>query len=412
MLDFKPPKFNPVVMSLCKWGLPFEHFRAQIEVQVMGDGLNRFLALKNKHVVIICNHSNQYDPEVVFTFSKLAGEDFHFMAAREVFDWVFGSVGWWFQSLGCFSVVRGQGDPETLEMARQIIADGDHKLVIFPEGEVTRSPDFLLPLRPGTARLSLEGQERLLQHGTKEPVFVQPIGIRWRYKYDITGWLDFIVRRIESKLGLKPTGGGLTQRVHAAAAVMLTVLEDEYFSEHNSDLPYETRVYRLRECILQRASALVGMPQPEGKSQLTWMRRVVNAIDRFIQTDRLGMSGFQLELHKRQADKLHRFLRDCRRVQNLIGVVEPKERRPVTQERLAEMVSHIERQVFDYVLPKGPRIAMVGVGEAIAVLDLIPLWERNREEAIETLTDTISRRLQQLIDDLDTVRRPDQRLQV
>jgi 1-acyl-sn-glycerol-3-phosphate acyltransferase len=63
----------------------------------------------------MCNHSNQYDPEVMFTFSMLARQDFHFLCAREVFEWVFGAVGWWFQSLGCFSVLRGAADIESFK---------------------------------------------------------------------------------------------------------------------------------------------------------------------------------------------------------------------------------------------------------------------------------------------------------
>jgi hypothetical protein len=38
MYDFRPPKLNKLVMGICKLGLPLELLRAQIQVQVIGDG--------------------------------------------------------------------------------------------------------------------------------------------------------------------------------------------------------------------------------------------------------------------------------------------------------------------------------------------------------------------------------------
>src|SRR6185369_14744519 len=126
--------------------------------------------------------------------------------------------GWWFQSMGCYSVTRGAADQESFAMTRKILTEGKRKLVMFPEGEVTRRPDFLLPLRKGATHLFFEAQEELRQSQPGEPILIQPIGIRWLYRHDITGWLNFIVGRIENKLDLQNNGGGLVQRVQAAAA--------------------------------------------------------------------------------------------------------------------------------------------------------------------------------------------------
>jgi 1-acyl-sn-glycerol-3-phosphate acyltransferase len=401
MLEFKPPKINPFVMAVCKVFLPLELARAQIQVKIEGDGLRRFRSLRGKHVVVVSNHSNQYDPEVIFTLSKMAGEDFHFVAARECFNWVFGSVGWWFQSIGCYSVMRGAADHESFAMTRKILTEGKRKLVVFPEGEVTRRPDFLLPLRRGAMHLFFEAQEQLLENKPGESVYMQPVGIRWKYKNDITGWLSFIIGRIENKLDIENRGAGLVQRVQAAAAATLSTLEKEYFCESFADLPYEERVYKLRENILANMSAVLNVERPADGVHMLWLRRVINALHECIYADTDKMTPFQISLHHEQVRKLRRYNQDCKRLQYLIGVEPPHEPRPMTQERLADIVSQIERQVFGYVLPKGPRIAMVAIGQPIALLDFWSDFQQDKHEGVAIATDELQRALQSLIDELD-----------
>jgi 1-acyl-sn-glycerol-3-phosphate acyltransferase len=140
VLDFRPPRDNPCIIGFLKLLLPlimkFQMHDARLEV--VGDGLKRFAALKGKRTVICPNHPTSDDPQTLFAFSKLVGEDFNFLAAREVFDWDFGLRGWAFQMIGCYSVVRGAVDRESFKTTKRVIVEGRKKLVIFPEGEISR----------------------------------------------------------------------------------------------------------------------------------------------------------------------------------------------------------------------------------------------------------------------------------
>jgi 1-acyl-sn-glycerol-3-phosphate acyltransferase len=385
-------------MGICKWGLPLELWRAQVEVEVINHGLARFKNLPGKHVVIVCNHSNQYDPEVMFTFSKMAGEDFRFIAAREVFDWLFGLVGWWFQSLGCYSVTRGAADTNSFEMTKQTIIEGKHKLVLFPEGEVTRQPEALLPLRPGAIHLLLEAQGDLLQ--ADEPVLIVPMAIRWRYKYDITRWLSFIVRLIERKLRLKAGSADLVERAAAAAASALAIMEREYFCPVHDHLSFERRVIELRGVILQRIAQLVSVDPPVDGSHLVWLRRTTNVIHSYFREQRRSMSPFQRHLHKEQCRKLKTFLSDLSKVQHLVGVTATPFHQPMTQERLAAVISKLEWLVLGVALPKGPRVATIAVGEPISLLDFWDAYKHDQEAGIDAATGAIAKHVGQLLHQL------------
>ena len=86
--------------------------------------LQRFHAADGMRAMICPNHSNRHDPQVMFALSRYAGEDFNFVAAREVFDWDQGMNGWWLQHLGCYSVVRGASDRESFKTSKRILVEG------------------------------------------------------------------------------------------------------------------------------------------------------------------------------------------------------------------------------------------------------------------------------------------------
>lgn len=408
MSDFRPPIDNPAFMALCKWGLPLETVcRSHVEVKVQGDGLERFRSLKNEHVVVVANHSDQLDPEAMFIFSKIVGEDFYFIAAREVFDWIMGLTGLFFQNLGVYSVLRGRADFESFTTTRNIIAVGRRKLVVFPEGEVTGQPDSILPLRKGATRLFFEGQEELLRRSADKSVIVQPIGIRWLYKRDITGALDKQLRKIEERLGLRVQATRdlcqLEERLHAAAAAMLSALEDEYRLPHREELPYEDRVIVLRSELLKRLAALTDIHLPPERSHLDWLRRVTNFVRESILNDVSHRSPFQRRLHHEQVKKMWRFVQDIHRIQHFIGIREPQVSRPATQERLAVRASRIEREVLGYVSDKGTRVANIIVGEPFELLPYLSDYEEDRERAVDRVTAIIASRMQSLMDQSDEI---------
>ena len=163
MLDFRPPKDNPALISVVKLFLPI-YMKVKLhdtQVQPVAGAVERFDVVRGKRGMICPNHSNRHDPQVMFAFARIVKEDFNYIAAREVFDWDDGWNGWWIQRLGAYSVVRGAADRESFKMTRKIIAEGKKKLVLFPEGEISRQNDTLMALESGAAQLCFWAVEEL-----------------------------------------------------------------------------------------------------------------------------------------------------------------------------------------------------------------------------------------------------------
>lgn len=402
MSDFRRPIDNPVVMVLSHWILPLELWRARITVRVAGNGLERLKALRGKRTVIVSNHGDQYDPAVMFTLSSMLHEDFHWVAARECFDWVHGAVGWLFQNLGCYSLARGEADIESFKMTRKLLVNGKRKLVIFPEGEVTRQEDMVLPLRKGTTRIFFEGQEKLTKQQPDEELYVQPVGIRWRYRDDIMPVLGACMTRIEHQLRIVPPSRHLIDRVEFASMTMAQILEQEYNAPPHPELPFETRIIALREHVLRSMAVALNTELHDSPDHLVWFRQLDVALNNFVTANMSHQSAFRKRLHKQLSEKVERMRNDLIRMQHLIGVMENLPFHPIkaTPERMANRIDKIEREVLGRVTYKGVRLAEIGVGNPISLLDYLPDYEENRDATVDKMTEKIHDEIQGIVDKL------------
>jgi 1-acyl-sn-glycerol-3-phosphate acyltransferase len=104
-------------------------------------------------VLLVANHVSILDPiacaRLVFDNGRLP----HFLAKQSVFK---GFVGTLLRSAGQIPVVRFSADAHTALDAAKADLDAGNLIVIYPEGSVTRDPDWWpMQARTGVARLAL-----------------------------------------------------------------------------------------------------------------------------------------------------------------------------------------------------------------------------------------------------------------
>jgi 1-acyl-sn-glycerol-3-phosphate acyltransferase len=404
MLDFRPPKDTPALIWLVKALLPcilkFQMQNARIEV--VGDALERFARLKGKRTVICPNHPCRDDPQVMFAFSKLAGEDFNFLAAREVFDWDGGMRGWWFQHLGCYSVVRGAPDRESFKTTRRLIVEGKKKLVIFPEGEISRQNDTIMALESGVAQMGFWALEELQKTQPSEPVFLLPMALKYTYSADVRGNIERSLARLEARLGFSGEGSGSPYaRLRRVAEKILLALEQEYGYKPSADATLNERIVGLRAFILKNIAGFLNVHLQESASQLDWIRSLRNALDDFIYDDEGKRSAYEKKIHEEKTAKVRGFYRDLDRVVNFISIYDGYLRDRLTQERFADVLDRLETEVFGSTNPKGPRLIRLDVGSPVDLLELYPEYKASKRATVSRINEKLAGQISGMVELLD-----------
>lgn len=409
MLDFRPPKDNAFVISCAKLLLP-EILRTRMddaEVKVLGDGLERFKQLSGKHVMLCPNHSCRHDPEVMFALACMAKEEFNFIAAREVFDWNHGINGWFLQHMGCYSVVRGAVDRESFKTTKRLLVEGRKKLVLFPEGEISKQNDVLLPLESGAAQLGFMALDELQKSKPGEPVFILPVALKYTYKEDLSYHLNNLLIKIEDRLGIvSDTTLTIYQRVRNAAEVVLKTLEDEYNIKSKAGTDLNTRINDLKSQALRTMSEFLDVDLPANGRHLEWVRILRNTMDDHIYAEYDDLPPYQKKIHEEKSEKIKVFYHDLDRVVNFIAIYDGYLSPPITQERMLSVLELMEIEIFGSAKTKGPRLILVDIGQPINLMSLYDQYKKQKKATIEQISTDLSSQLFEMISELDKERIP------
>jgi 1-acyl-sn-glycerol-3-phosphate acyltransferase len=407
VLDFRPPLDNQLLIGFARTfrGLILDLKMKNAEVRVVGDGIERLEQLKGRHCMVCPNHSHRHDPEVMFLLSCLAGEEFNFIAAREVFDWNKGLNGWFLQHMGCYSVVRGAVDRESFKMTKHLLVEGKKKLVLFPEGEISRQNDVLLPLESGAAQLSFMALDELHKTRPEEPLYIVPVAIKYTYKNDLTQLLFDLIARVEARLGIDNSKEpSLYKRTRAASEVILKTLEEEYDLKSAPDADLNSRIMGLKSHILKTMADVLHVTLSEGGSHLDWVRILRNTLDDFIYADEEELPPYQKKIHEEKAEKIKSFYHDLDRVVRFIAIYDGYLSPPITQERLLSVLELIESEIFDQARIKGPRLILLTIGKPINLLDYYAEYKKSKKAVIENLRSQMSEQLFAMLTEADRQR--------
>ncbi len=415
MLDFRPPLDGPVLLNFVKAAMPaYMRVRMKgLEIKPVDGAIARFKKTAKQRAMVCPNHSNRHDPQTMFAFSNAVGEDFNFVAAREVFDYDDGKNGWWLQRLGAYSVVRGAPDRESFKMTRKILSEGKKKLVLFPEGEISRQNDTLMALESGAAQLTFWGVDELAKahgegNGGLPPLYIVPVALKYTYPSDIRPALWQTLSTLEEKVGL-PNGDKelFHTRLKNLSGKLLATLEREYEFKPKEGTSVTERLDALRTHVLHDVASQLKITLQENGKQLDWVRQIRNKLDDFIYLDEHLGSEYERKIHEEKANKIKGFYRDVDRVVNFIAIYEQYFAEQNTQERFADVLDRLESEIMGQEPTiKGQRTVLVDVGEAIDMSVLYPDYKKNKKGTIAKVTDDVAQQISHMLIGLDNHRKP------
>jgi 1-acyl-sn-glycerol-3-phosphate acyltransferase len=402
MSRFISPAQSPHLISFLKLLLPavMRFKRNIVQLHVTPDGLDRFHQLNGQRTVICPNHPDPADGETLFGLSRLVREEFYYLAAREIFR---SNHGWneiLLRHAGCYSVRRGTADYESYKTTRDLIVEGKHKLVIFPEAEISHRGDLLLPIEPGVAQMSFWALDRLHKMGQPAPVYILPLAIKYTYQKDIRPALEGALRRLEGHLGLTAEKSSLIHRVKNVIETLLATLESTYAFEEQPLPCLADRLFRLRNNILKRVADYLGVLLPPADSQTKWARILGGVLHELRFEADPEPFGYYHRIHAEKLDKAKCCIRDLRRVINFL-LFDASLDGPLGQEDVAEVIAGIESEVFRTSRNYGPRQVFIEISAPIDLEQSYEKYKSNKVLTINEINERLTGELAAMIQRLD-----------
>ncbi len=378
----------------------------RLDMSMSQQAMERFKSLSGKRTIICPNHPSREDADAMFGLSALVGESFNFMTAQQLFH----GPTWsdlWLQYMGCYSVFRDSPDFSAYKTTRHLLVQGRKKIVIFPEGEISHQNDTLLPLKTGAVQMGFAALSALKLKGREDPVFIEPLAMKYVYSKDITRKISQALERLEKQLDMpRKRSGGLYERLLGIADKVLGTLEATYNCASPQAATLGKRIGCLRAEILAKVASYLEVELSPSDSQLQQAHALQNILYELRFCRQPSESLYERRQRRQRSRQLRSFYHDLKRVINFIAVFDGYLEDPSTQERIAEVVGLLETEVFGRAFVLGPRQILFDAGCPINLNDHFEEYLADRSKACARVNALIKDELGDMLSNFDRQRSP------
>lgn len=339
-----------------------------------------------KGILITPNHSVHYDAPCLYVAMDRFDVPLHFLTAWQVFGMATGFERFAMQRLGCFSIDREGTDRQAFKKSVQILQEESHPLVIFPEGDIYHTTDFVTEFRDGAGAIALSAAKRATR-----PIVVIPCGIKFWYLDDPRGNLLEAMQSIEERLFLRTEPDlPLADRIHRLAEAALALKELDYLGR--------TREGRLRDRICHLLGAvLLQLEERHGIRQKDESPPARVKAVRQIVIKKLNDPDTQAAAGSAEVERLRLDMEDLFFAVQLYSYRGDYLAHNPTIERLAETIDKFEEDILgrDYPKVRGDRRVSIRFGSPIEV------GSGPERSSAAQLTQAMHASVQQLIDTIN-----------
>ncbi|MCH7760795.1 1-acyl-sn-glycerol-3-phosphate acyltransferase [candidate division TA06 bacterium] len=398
-VDFKPPKDNHLVLTLAYSMLPLI-MRTMLKiktVQVEEDDLVRLRQLEGQRVVLTPNHPTHWDPVVMFQFSKLFGEEFNYLAARELFDRA--SLAWLLQRCGVYSVMRGTNDRESFRTTVDLLTRGKRKLVMFPEGLTCWQNDTVMPFHGGVALFGFWALEELAKKGPPPPLYLVPVSIKYIYVRNMQKEITHSLTMLQRSLGLSLGHLSLYEQLRKVGEAVLASAESEYGVRPKPDANLNTRIQNIKELLVNRIATGIGVNLKPDQPLADRIRTLINTVDQIVHEEPQG-PDYKIDLHHQRQEQVKPFYDDLSRVLRFIATYDGYVRETLSVERFLDTIGQLEREVLGKRRKQGPRKALIRIGEPVNLADYFDRFKKEKRNTIEFATTQLESRVKKMLNEM------------
>ena len=392
---FIPPKLEYPIAWMIDVSFPlFAKFGMNLNgIDISDEDRKLLRSLRHERMLYMSNHPSTIEPPIAYYVANIMGTRFHYLAARNVFNWMFGLLGELISKLGAFSVLTGTTDRETLKTSRAILAAPGGKLVIYPEGMCSMENDNLAPFMPGIAQIGFWGLEDARKIDPAADIIVLPAFVKYTLagsRSSLRQEIESSLRRLEDKLGIEPGNRNLLRQFLAVGRVLLENAEKEYGINASDKDDYDYRVGHVRHAALNRAAKRLRVKLDSGSDSFHKIRevfKVKDAIESGVEDPkRPKIPSEDLIMGTRDLDTAYTFI-----------VIKPEYivSRP-TPERFMEWIYRFETHVFGSTSFRARR-AKVIFSEPFRIGDYYGAYQKDKKATVDEVTNRLRKDIESLL---------------
>jgi len=350
---------------------------------------------KNSSLILAANHSDEIDPRICIELFRRSHRRFTYMVNAEAFEKWNGIYGWLLQRLGSFSVERGGNDQTARRYAVEIIKKGNEALVMFPEGEISYLNDLVQPFKTGAIHIGLQAIVENRATNSSWTTHLLPVAIKYRYRKPIGLILNKRIHAIEKRLLINANSLNFQERI---IRIMAKILKCQEFIDHTQKI--SEQLTELKRQIVEVQTTI--FPEIEAKYPELQIDPKTKLIDRMQKTifflrGELNQKNL-LSLDARI--QLQKDIKEIKRIIQMAGWQPQYIELDPSQERLAETVMKLEREVFKLKTPSplGNRTAFISIGPALDLGRYVESYQKDPSTTTHQITEELHTNIQLMIE--------------
>jgi len=350
---------------------------------------------KDSGFILAANHSDEIDPRIFIELSRRTHLRFTYMINSEAFQKWHGLYGWLLQRLGDFSVERGGNDQAARRYAVDVVKKGHGALVMFPEGEISYLNDLVQPFKTGVVHMGLQAITETRDTNSSWTAYLLPVAIKYYYSKPIRSILDKKIRAIEKRLLIQASFFTFQEKIIRIMAKIVNRQElinrTQMISEQLARLKEEVRL--TQAALLSKVEAKYPQFQIDPKVQpIDRAQKIIFFLREQLSRKKLVNSGTRIQLQK-DIKNLKETIRMSGWQPQYIDLAP-------SEERLAETVMKLEREVFKLKTPHplGNRDCLVRIGLPLDLSRYVEPYQKDPSTLTHQIAEELRNNIQSLIE--------------
>ena len=349
---------------------------------------------KDSGLILVANHSDEMDPRVCIELSRRSHLRFTYMINSEAFEQWHGLYGWLLQRLGDFSVERGGGDQMARRYALDIVKKRHGILVMFPEGEISYLNDLVQPFKTGAVHIGLQAITETRETNSSWTAYLLPVAIKYYYRKPIGLILDKKIRAIEKRLLIQANFFTFQEKI---IRIMANILKRQELIDHTQII--SEQLTQLKEEVKLAQSALLSKIETKyPQLQIDPKAQLVDHAQKIIFYLREQLLRKRLFSHETKL-QLQNNIKDLKETIQMAGWQPQYIDLTPSEERLAETVMKLEREVFKLKKPRplDNRNAFVRISPPLDLSRYVEPYQKDPSSIAHQIAEELHDNIQSLI---------------